>query len=730
MIKYAVTTKCAVMKNVAMKKIVMKMVFIKTMFIKNISSIKIRPIKHITINYMILFALLFIVWQPSWAALDKITWASEIPQMQQQPQHVMESQRISSRFLYSHYQRVELNDDFSKKIFDLYLNLLDYSRNVLLESDIAQYQRQKNTIGDSLRTGDLQLFYDLFNLTQKRRFERYQYALKVLEKPMDFSSNDSIDLDRTKVNWPTDTAQLDALWDKKVTYDELNLKLTEKSEKEIRETLRKRYKAAIRRLGQARSEDVFTLAMTSFAHAIDPHTNYLSPRSTEQFNTEMSLSLEGIGAVLQVEEEYTQINSLVAGGPAAKSKMINVGDRIVGVGQAGEQIQDVIGWRLDDVVALIKGPKGSKVRLEILPSGKGAKTHIVTLARERIRLEDRAAKSEVKQVGEDKIGVLTIPGFYIGLTDNVKVQLQKLKKQNVKAIIIDLRGDGGGALTEAVSLSGLFIDSGPVVQVRDNNGRVRQDSDTDGMIYYKGPLVVLVDRSSASASEIFAAAMQDYGRALIVGDPTFGKGTVQQYTPLGRIYDQMVHPDWPALGSVQYTIQKFYRINGGSTQLKGVSPNIAMPTTKEEIKFGEKFADNALPWDSIAAASYQKVGDLTSYITELEKRHTQRIEKNSEFQYIMQDVKRFNESRATQNIISLNYVVREKEEKEDEARKLERINARLQRAGKPLIKKLDQLPKDTKQPDPYLDETVLIALDLATLQNQSSAGAKVEVVKE
>jgi carboxyl-terminal processing protease len=649
-------------------------------------------------------------------ALDNITRADQIPQLKEEAQHATVSERVTSRFTRSHYRQFDLDANFSAKIFDRYLNLLDYSHNVLLASDVAQFAAKKGQIGDELRSGKLDVFYDLYNLGQKRRFERYQYALKVLAKPMDFTGNDTINLDRSKSPWPTGVEELDKLWDAKVKYDELSLKLAGKTEQEIRETLTKRYQFAIRRLTQSNSEDVFSLAMTAFAHEIDPHTNYLSPRSTEQFNTEMSLSLEGIGAVLQMDDDYTLINSMVAGGPAAKSKAITVGDRIVGVGQTGKPMVDVIGWRLDDVVALIKGPKGSKVRLEILPAGKGTKTRTVTLTRERIRLEDRAVKMSVKTVGKDKVGVLDIPGFYVGLTDDVKVQLQKLEKQNVKSVIIDLRSNGGGALTEAVSLSGLFIPSGPVVQVRDNNGKVREDSDTDGVVYYKGPLVVLVDRFSASASEIFAAAMQDYGRALIVGEPTFGKGTVQQYRSLNRIYDQMLRPEWPALGSVQYTIQKFYRINGGSTQRKGVTPDIMMPTGTEQTETGEKFEDNALPWDSINAATYVKTGDLTPFEPELLKLHQDRIVKDPEFQYIMKDIARFNALKEKRNAVSLNYAQREKENLEDDATRLARINDRFKREGKAPIKKLDDLPKDYQEPDPYLDETVHIAIDLAGME--------------
>lgn len=654
-------------------------------------------------------------------ASTAITQADQIPVLKEEPQHETVSERVTSRFTRSHYRQFDLNADFSAKIFNRYLNLIDYSHNVLLASDVADFAAKKGDLGDELRSGELTVFYNLYNLAQKRRFERYQYALKVLERPMDFTGNDTYNLDRSKSPWPKNEAELNSLWDSKVKFDELSLKLTGKNDQEIRETLTKRYNFAIRRLTQSNSEDVFSLAMTAFAREIDPHTNYLSPRNTEQFNTEMSLSLEGIGAVLQMDDDYTVINSVVAGGPAARSKALSVGDKIVGVGQPGKQMQDVIGWRLDDVVSLIKGPKGSKVRLEVLSTGKGAKNHIITLTRERIRLEDRAVKMSVKSVGKEKVGVLDIPGFYVGLTDDVKVQLQKLEKQKVSSIVIDLRSNGGGALTEAVSLSGLFIPGGPVVQVRDNNGKVREDSDNDGVVYYKGPLVVLVDRFSASASEIFAAAMQDYGRALIVGEPTFGKGTVQQYRSLNRIYDQMLRPEWPALGSVQYTIQKFYRINGGSTQRKGVTPDILMPTASEESETGEKFEDNALPWDSIKAATYVKTGNLNPLEPQLLKIHNERIAKDPEFQYIIKDIARYNALKEKKNMVSLNYAQREKENQDDDALRLQRVNDRYARAGKPPLKKIEDLPKDYREPDPYLDETVHIALDLAHMEKATPA---------
>ncbi|WP_311749103.1 carboxy terminal-processing peptidase [Proteus terrae] len=641
----------------------------------------------------------------------------QLPELKQEPQHSTVSERVTSRFERSHYRQFSLDASFSEKIFNRYLNLLDYSHNVLLASDIAQFDKEKTKVGEYLKKGELQPLYDLFNLAQKRRFERFQYALNRLDKPMDLTGQDKFELDRTKAPWPQTQAELDKLWDEKVKYDWLTLKLSEKTDSEVKETLTKRYKVALRRQTQSQSEDVFQVIMSAFAREIDPHTSYLSPRNTEAFDSEMSLSLEGIGAVLQMDDDYPMINSMVTGGPAAKSKELKVGDKIIAVGQQNKPMVDVVGWRLDDIVALIKGPKGSQVKLEVISDEKGAKPRTITLVREQIRLEDRAVKLTEKVINGDKVAILDIPSFYVGLTNDVKTQLQKVAKDNVSSLVIDLRGNGGGALTEAISLSGLFIPSGPVVQVRDNNGRVRQDFDKDDVVYYKGPLVVIVNRFSASASEIFAAAMQDYGRALIVGEQTFGKGTVQQYRPLTRVYDQMLSPDWPGLGSVQYTIQKFYRINGGSTQLKGVTPDLLLPSF-DSAEMGESFEDNALPWDSISPASYQlsEYSDkLKAAFAPLTEQHTKRIANDREFSYIFADIQRYNDAKAKgeDKFVILNFAEREKENKELEAIKLNRINERFKLEGKPALKSLDDLPKDYEGPDPYLDETAKIAVDLS-----------------
>lgn len=640
----------------------------------------------------------------------------KLPQLQQERQHAIISERVVSRFTRSHYRQFNLDENFSSKIFARYLNLLDYSHNVFLQSDIDKFASEKSKVGQQLETGHLNELYAIFNLAQQRRYERFQYALSRLNMPLDFANNDVIEVDRSKAAWPKTAEELNKLWDAKVKFDWLNLKLSGKNDSEIKPILTKRYNFALKRLAQTQSEDVFQLIMNAFAREIDPHTNYLSPRNTEQFNSEMSLSLEGIGAVLRQDEDYIIINSMVAGGPAAKSKLLKVGDKIIGVGQTGKSLTDVVGWRLDDVVALIKGPKGSKVRLEVISDSKRSKPHSVTLIREHIRLEDRAVKLTIKNVGKKKVGVLDIPGFYVGLTNDVKTQLQKMAKSHVTALVIDLRGNGGGALTEAVSLSGLFIPSDPIVQVRDNNGKIRQDVDDDDVVYYKGPLTVLIDRFSASASEIFAASMQDYGRALIVGESSFGKGTVQQYHPLSRVYDHMLRPDWPALGSVQYTIQKFYRINGGSTQRKGVTPDIVMPTGIDPAETGENFEDNALPWDSIMPASYSVVGNISQYVANLIANYKERIAKNPDFKYIEEDIARYRAMKASKNIISLNYVKREKENREADTIKLSRINERFARQGKAPLKTIDDLPKNYELPDPYLDETVKIAVDLADLQ--------------
>ncbi|MDN3630824.1 carboxy terminal-processing peptidase [Vibrio lentus] len=640
-------------------------------------------------------------------ALEAKLDQDDLPLLAPEVQHETASKRVTSRFTRSHYKHFNLNDDFSQAIFNRYLEMLDYNRNIFTQADIDSFSSSSLQIDDQLKAGNNQIAFDVYNLSMQKRFERFQYALSLLDTEIKFDTDESIELNRSEAEWPKDIAEVNELWRKRVKYDALNLKLTGKEWPEIQEVLEKRYNNAMKRITQSHNEDAFQIYMNAFAREVDPHTSYLSPRNAEQFQSEMNLSLEGIGAVLQMTDDYTVIRSLVAGGPASNSKQLSDGDRIVGVGQDGEEVVDVIGWRLDDVVQLIKGPKGTKVKLQILPEGNDAKSHVVTIVRDKIRLEDRAVKSEVIEKDGKKIGVLEVPSFYVGLSKDTDKLITELKQQGVEGIIVDLRNNGGGALTEATELSGLFIKEGPVVQVRDSYGRVKVNSDTDGEISYQGPLTVLVNRYSASASEIFAAAMQDYGRAIILGENSFGKGTVQQHRSLNHIYDLFDKE----LGYVQYTIQKFYRINGGSTQNKGVVPDIAYSTPIDPEDTGESVEDNALPWDSIDKANYSVLQRNDDKIVALTAQHQARIATDMEFGFIAQDIEKYKADK-DDNDLSLNEKVRQQESDDADALRLERINQRQKAAKLEAFKTLDDIPKDYEAPDAYLDESVAIMLDM------------------
>lgn len=635
----------------------------------------------------------------------------DLPVLKQESQHGTASKRVANLFARSHYTPVRFNDVLSSKVYDRYIESLDFNKSVFLASDIASFEKYRDDFDNAIATGKLGFTFDIFNLSLKRRFERYDYSLSLLDKEMTFDKDDEYFFDREDSAWPASQAELDEIWRERVKYDALRLKMTGKDWQGIKEVLTKRYKNAQKRLVQTNSEDAFQIVMNSLARSIEAHTSYLSPRRAEQFKMDMDLELEGIGAVLSPDEDYTVIRSLVPGGPADKTEQLKADDKIIGVAQGQKEFVDVIGWRLDDVVDLIKGPKGTKVRLQYL---KGSDAHgtpkVVEITRDKIRLEDRAAKSEVFEASysdlTSKIGVIEIPGFYNNLSKDVKVELAKLKEENVDGIIIDLRQNGGGSLYEATQLSGLFFDQGPVVQIHTLNNRIEEQKDRDGITYYDGPLTVLVDRYSASASEIFAAAMQDYGRAVIIGEQTFGKGTVQQHKGLGRAYDLYDND----LGSVQYTIAKFYRINGGSTQHKGVIPDISFPSAIDPAEWGESKQDNALPWDSIVRAKYKKQGNLTPVVAYLEKQHEMRIKTEPEFGYVFEDIARYNEEK-DRKTISLVEAERIKEKDENEARTLARTNERLKRLGKKPVENLDDVPEVIEELDPFLEEAALITQD-------------------
>lgn len=687
-------------------------------------------------------------------AFDDIDKEAPLPILTPESQHATASKRIAASFTRGHYKKININDSLSKEVFERYIKQLDYSRSIFLASDITELQKNSVGFGDVFARGKLSSAYDIYNLNMQRRLERYQYALNLLDSevvkaksdddnsistPFDFSVDDMYDFDRETAPWANSTAELDELWRVKVKSDVLNLILAGKDWPKAKEVLNKRYKYAVKRIKQSESEDVFQLIMNSFARVVEPHTSYLSPRNAERFQMEMNLSLEGIGAVLRAEEDYTVIQSVISGGPADESKGLKPKDRIVGVAQGDKDFEDVIGWRLDDVVDKIKGPKGTTVRLQVL-SGESddiSEVKEVIIVRDKIKLENKAAKSEVyfegfgiekaeKDLKENdlaansvnvetlnrgkKLGIITIPSFYNDLSRDVKIEIAKLKDQEVQGIIVDLRGNGGGSLPEATLLTGLFIDKGPVVQIRNGANRVDVHRDKDGISYYDGPLTVMVDRYSASASEIFAAAIQDYGRGVIVGEHTFGKGTVQQHRGLGRVYDLYEQP----LGSIQYTIAKFYRINGGSTQHRGVLPDIAFPTAVDPEEWGESKEENALPWDQINKADYTKLHDVGSDVTYLTSLYQQRIKDNSEFNYLLDDIEVYKVEKEDKSI-SLNLETRKTQREERKSKRLVRTNERLVKLGKKKVEDLEDLPDDLDELDPFLDETARITFDLVNL---------------
>ncbi len=637
--------------------------------------------------------------------------------LEPESQHATSSKRITAQFTRAHYKTVQMNDVLSGQIFDRYIKQLDFGRNVFLLSDVESFEQYRLDFDTVIARGKLDVAYDIYNLNLQRRLERYEYALTQLETKFDFSKDESYYYDREDAPWAISETELNELWRSKVKYDALNLTLTGKEWPKVQEILGKRYRYAIKRLKQSESEDVFQIVMNSFARVVEPHTSYLSPRNAERFQMDMNLSLEGIGAVLRAEEDYTVIQSIVTGGPADKSNQLKPKDRIVGVSQGEEKFEDVIGWRLDDVVDLIKGPKGSKVRLQVL-SGEAideSSVKVVAIVRDKIILEDRAAKSEVffekaDDKNSKKLGVINIPSFYNNLSRDVKKEIDKLKADNVEGIIVDLRGNGGGSLSEATLLTGLFIDKGPVVQVRDGANRISINRDKDGITYYDGPLTVMVDRYSASASEIFAAAIQDYGRGVIVGEHTFGKGTVQQHRPLGRVYDLYDKP----FGSIQYTIAKFYRINGGSTQHRGVLPDIAFPSAVDPEDWGESKEENALPWDQVPKARYSELTNLSTDVTYLTSLHHERIKENSEFNYLLDDIGEYKKEKDNKSI-SLNLVERKTKRDLRKAKQLVRVNERLLVMGKEKVKDLEDLPDELDEIDPFLTETAKITFDLVSL---------------
>jgi carboxyl-terminal processing protease len=681
-------------------------------------------LKKLSIQIAIGSALGLLLWSHSFA-IPPAHQLDELPKLEPESHHGTVSQRVTSYFTRYHFTNAELNNEMSEQILERYLDMLDFSKMFLLQSDIDSTAEYKHLFDDMINSGKLKPAYAIYDKTLQRRFERYVYALSLLdvEQPFDFEQQgDKYHFQREDAEWATTVDELDELWRQRVKYDALNLTLTGKSWEEVVDTLGKRYNNALKRLSQTNSEDVFQTVMNAFARSVEAHTSYLSPANAERFEQNMNLSLEGIGAVLQAEYDYTVIQSLVPGGPADKSGALAPEDKIVAVGQGDDtktEFVDIVGWRLDDVVELIKGPKGTTVRLQVIKANQaaGAAPREIAIVRDKVKLEDRAAKAEVKTPESGayagrKMGLISIPGFYNNLTSDVVTLIDQMTSEEVEGLVIDLRGNGGGALNEAITLTGLFIDQGPVVQVAQAGGRKEISSDRDGKTYYSGPLVVMVDRYSASASEIFAAALQDYGRAVIVGENTYGKGTVQQHRGLARRFDFFEQP----IGSVQYTIAKFYRINGGSTQLRGVTPDIAYPAFTDAEEFGESSQDNALPWDQLERAPYKEVGVFSdAKLTEWQQIVDGRVQQNPEFLYVLEDIEKYQANKA-QTWVSLVLSERKADEQQDNARKLARANQRLQRLGLEPVKDLealtDEITSQLPEFDPYLEETVKLSFDI------------------
>lgn len=552
-----------------------------------------------------------------------------------------------------HYKKPKLNDEISSNIFDTYLNNLDSNRSYFLASDIEYFESLRYTFDDLLQTANLAPAYAMFSVYRRRALERIGYAKSILKTDLTFSIDDSYVIERLKEPWALNSEELNELWDRRVRYDWLALKLAGESKEEIVEKLTTRYTNIERRIGQIKESDVFELVINTYLSSIEPHTSFFSPRDTENFKIRMSLSLEGIGAVLQTDSEHTLVHRVLPGGPADLSNDLQAGDRITAVGQGdNKELVDVVGWRLDDVVNLIRGPKDSIVRLQILPKTEpmGGTTRIIRIIRDKIKLEDQAASQSIIEIqtieGKKDIGVITIPTFYVDFdaqtrgennyrstTRDVRRLLNELQARDIDGIIVDLRGNGGGSLTEAISATGLFLPSGPIVQIRESQGTIDVRKDPDPNIVYSGPLAILVDRESASASEIFAGAIQDYRRGVIIGESTFGKGTVQNLVAL----EQFAKNVSEEMGQLKITIAQFFRITGDSTQYRGVVPDFALPETQYRPNHRESTNKNAMRWSQIRPLRYKQfdnaILDENDILAITEIQNT-RIARNPEVQYL------------------------------------------------------------------------------------------------
>jgi carboxyl-terminal processing protease len=654
------------------------------------------------------------------------------------------SKLVSNVIERSHYRQSPINDPVSALVLDRFIEQLDGSRSYFLASDIAEFERYRYQLDDAVVSGQLEPVFAIFNRFQVRNRERVAYALDLLKTEPDFTVEESFEFDRTKAAWAKSPAELNDIWRKRVKNDAVSLMLTEKTWAETRDILHKRYERVLKRTEQVTSDDIFEVFMNAFAHVFDPHSSYFSPRNSEEYRIQMSLSYEGIGASLQLVDDYVTVLNILPGGPAAVSGTLTANDRIIAVGEGKTgKLVDVVGWRLDDVVQIIRGKVGTTVRLQILPAGAapGSPEKSLELVRNKVTLEAQAAQKEVRKVkrGEREltVGVINVPSFYQDFeakssgakdyrstTRDVRKLIEELKQQHMDALIMDLRGNGGGHLTEATALSGLFIPGGPIVQLRETGGRVEVLDDPEPNIAWDGPLIVLVDRFSASASEIFAGAIQDYGRGLIVGQQTYGKGSVQNLYPLDRY---ALGPD-PGFGQLTVTIGKYYRVTGESTQHRGVQPDISMPTAISTEEVGESTRESALPWDRIRPVDFGRETQLSQTVASLEHSHEERIASDPDFRLLLGDLDSFEKVR-TQKKVSLNLKTRVAEREQIEKERLARENERRAARGMQPLAKLSDL-NGAEPPDAVLSETAEIAADLSGMNSLYLSKLKSEAARE
>lgn len=655
------------------------------------------------------------------------------------------AREVVERLQRHHYEEVFFNDELSSRMYEQYLDKLDPAKSYLTKKDIKSFERYRHALDDQLRKGELKAGYSIFKRYQERLLARLEHnieQLPTLLKSFDYSKNEELPIDPDSFEWPADNDAADDLWRKRIKASALSLKLAKKEPEEIEKLLLKRFENQRKQLQQTNSQDVFQLFLNSLAELYDPHTSYLSPRNSKNFNINMSLSLEGIGAVLQREDEHVKVVRLVPAGPAAKQGQLKPSDRITAVAQGDEEWVDVVGWRLDEVVELIRGKKGTTVRLQIMPAKSVGEeeTKTIAIVRNKVKLEEQSAQKQIIEMVRDdqlyKIGVIDIPAFYLDFeayrnrdfnykstTRDVKRLIAELREDDVEGIVIDLRDNGGGSLREANALSRLFIDAGPTVQIRHANARVdREPKSRARYPYYEGPIVVLINRLSASASEIFAAAVQDYDRGLIVGARSFGKGTVQSFSPLTE-------------GHLKLTESKFYRVSGDSTQHRGVIPDIAFPTMYDNDEVGESALENALQWDTIHAVQHRRYNSWDDLLPSLQQQHNKRVDSDPDFIYLADQIALAREAAERQSI-SLNEAVRIKQREADKSKQLAIENKRRKAKGLEALTSLseedaddnaseelagtesDSNNSDNEVPDPYLQEASALLLDSVVLMRK------------